>query len=530
MIERAPLPTVEVEGSRHLVSRVNAAFCTLLGKSREELLGKSFAEIVPGGGECVPVLDGIYQTGEAATLAKEGDGDDQASSWLYAMWPALDPNERPVGVIIQLVALSPFRRNVTAINEALLLAGLRQQELADEAAKLNAQLQDEVVERKRVIEKLAVADRDKDEFMAMLAHELRNPLAPIKSAAQILRMVQSKNFAIVKAQEIIERQVDHLTKLVDDLLDVSRIERGKIQLRRERLNLTQAISRAVASCDHLLQAQGHTITLDLPPAPLLEIDGDPTRIDQIMVNLISNASKYTPSPGAIHIKAAREGNEAVIRVRDNGIGISPEMLQRIFEVFTQVEQSLDHSKGGLGLGLKLVKELVELHGGTVEATSEGLGRGSEIIVRLPALSATTDAVITAVKTPSVRSSALRILVVDDSPDNRTTMEMFLSMSGHTIELAEDGPEAVEKALYGRPDVAFVDIGLPKLDGYQVAKQIRRAPGGDEIVLIALSGYGQEDDKRKALEAGFDAHLTKPFDTDAVTKLLGDLDQFRRGRL
>ncbi|MEO7327764.1 MAG: ATP-binding protein [Minicystis sp.] len=827
------MPLVEVQGSTHVVSYVNAAFCALVGKNKAELVGKSFAEIVPGGEECIPLLDKIYQTGEAITLAKHVDPEDDPASWLYAMWPALDPHDQPVGVIVQVAKVTNFRQKVTAINEALLLAGLRQQESAEAAERMNGQLQGEIVERKRaekalresegqlvsevsalarlhelsgglwrsrdlhsslgqmldaaialvgadmgtvqilnpqkqvleivvqrgfqqdfldffrevsadanctygrtlrerqrtivedvttdasfapyrqaaaaagfrsvqstpllgregmvlgvvstharapgrpsepqlrrldlyvhqaadfiewmqgraaitkseerlrfmaesmpqkifttmpngdvdyfnqqwmeftglafeeikdwgwtrfihpddaeanlsawkrssktgepvqlehrfrradgvyrwhlsralpmrnaegqtmmwigsstdihdqkeITEQLAATDRHKDEFLAMLAHELRNPLAPIKNAAYLLRMLKSENVTVVRAQEIIERQADHLAKLVDDLLDVSRVGTGKVRLRKEHLNLTKVVLRAVDSCEHLVKAQGHTVTLDLQRIPPLRVDADPTRADQILVNLIGNAAKYTPSHGTIHIKAAQEGAMAVVSVRDNGVGLSADMLQRVFDVFTQVEQSLERSQGGLGLGLKLVKELVELHGGTVEARSEGLGKGSEFIVRLPALENDDLTSIPEVGIRPVRG-AKRVLVVDDNEDIRATMEMFLSMSGHTVELAQDGQEAVEKALSAHPDVAFIDIGLPKLSGYDVAREIRRQPRGKGIVLIALSGYGRDEDKRQALDAGFDAHLTKPVDVGELTKILNELGTFQRSQ-
>jgi signal transduction histidine kinase/ActR/RegA family two-component response regulator len=723
LIERAPLPLVEVQGSTHIVSYANAAFCRLLGKPQADLIGRSFGEIVSHGRECLPLLDRVYQRGEAVTHAQEGreeDSEAEPSLWLYSMWPALDPDARPVGVIIQLSKVAPTGQSVTAINEALLIGGLRQHELTEAAQRLAAQLQSEIAVRtraeealresegqllaevsalarlhelsaslwrshdlragmekmldsaiallgadmgtvqlldshKRVLEivvqrgfqqdfldffrevsaaddcacgrtlreggttiiedvetedsyapyrqiaaaagyrsvqstplrardgavlgmlsthfrrrhrpsaqdlrrlelyarqaadfiestradetlreseerfrtmagQLAATDRNKDEFLAILAHELRNPLAPIKNAAHILHMVNSDNPLIIRAQKIIEGQADHLAKLVDDLLDVSRIQKGKVRLRREHMDLSKAIYRAVDSSEHLIKAHDHSITLDLQRMPPFHIDADPTRVDQILVNLIGNAAKYTPSRGTISIKAARENGMAVIRVRDNGVGIDPGMLERVFDVFTQVEQSIERSQGGLGLGLKLVKQLVELHGGSVEAKSEGSGRGSEFIVRFPILETADSNVISEAEVLVDRGTPRRVLVVDDSPDSRETMQMFLSLSGHTVELAEDGQQAVEKALLSHPEVAFVDIGLPKLNGYEVAKQIRKQPGGDRIVLIALSGYGAQEDKRKALEAGFDAHLTKPADLAAITKILNDLARATR---
>ncbi len=533
IIERAPLPLVEVQGSAHFVSHVNSAFCKLLGKSRAEVLGKPFCEIVPGGLDCVPLLDQVYETGRAITQTLE-DPHANETAWLYAMWPALDPDERPEGVIIGLTKVAKFRQNVIDMNEALLIAGLREQESKETAQQLNVQLAAEISERthaehdlRGANQQLAATDRNKNEFLAMLAHELRNPLAPIKNAAQILRLANSGDASIVRAQAIIERQADHLAKLVDELLDLSRIQEGKITLARVHVDVANAVSRAVESCDHHISAQHHAITLDLPTDVPLRVHADPTRLDQILVNLISNAAKYTRSGGAIEITAAREGAMAVVRIRDNGLGIAPDNLRRVFELFTQVEQSLERSQGGLGLGLKLVKELVELHGGDVEARSEGLGTGSEFIIRLPAVK-TTDTRATPV--PRARTNThrpRRILVVDDSADNRDTMEMLLTMHGHHVELAEDGEQAVEMSLHGPYDVAFVDIGLPKLTGYEVAAAIRQQPHGSRIVLIALSGYGQPEDKRKATEAGFDDHLTKPVKSATLQHVLHDLEKLRR---
>jgi len=378
----------------------------------------------------------------------------------------------------------------------------------------------DIHDQKQVIEKLAAKDRDKDEFLAMLAHELRNPLAPIKNAAQVLRMLDSKNAVVIRAQEIIERQADHLTRLVDELLDVSRIQKGKVRLHRQQVDLAGAAARAAESVEPLIHAQQQVLTLDVDNAEPLLVDADPTRIEQILVNLIRNAVKFTAPAGSIHVSARAEDGMAAVRVRDTGVGLAPEMLERIFDVFTQVDQSLERTAGGLGLGLGLnvVKELVELHGGTVEATSAGLGRGSEFIVRLPKSQSTAPTAAAPDALP-LTDGAQRILVVDDSPDNLDSMELALNSLGHSVVLAEDGGRAVELALQMRPDVAFVDIGLPTLNGYEVARRIRKQPGAADMLLVALSGYGQPDDKRKALAAGFDAHLTKPADLDDIAALL-----------
>ena len=297
IIDRAPLPFVEVQGREHVAIHVNAAFCALVGRSRADLLGKPFREIVPNGDACVALLDQTYETGQAVTHALI-DPEANETAWLYTMWPALDPDEQPERVIIGLTKVSNFHQHITDMNEALLIAGLRAQESKETAEHLSTNLEAEIVERKRAeqqlhdaIERLAVTDRNKDEFLAMLAHELRNPLAPIKNAAQILRLAGSRDPTIIRAQAIIERQADHLAKLVAELLDLSRVQKGKIRLEREHVDLGAAVSTAVDSCEDVIKAQRHTITMDLPAGAPVRIEADPTRIDQVLVNLISNAAK-----------------------------------------------------------------------------------------------------------------------------------------------------------------------------------------------------------------------------------------------
>jgi len=536
IIERAPLPLVEVQGGTHIVSYVNSAYCALLGKPRAELLGRPFADICPGGNDCVPILDQVYQTGEAVTLSRADPDDPNSSCWLYAMWPALDTSECPVGVIIQLAKAANFHKSVTAVNEALLIAGLRQHELTEAAEKLSVQLRTEIAERSQVetalresTERLASADRQKDEFLAMLAHELRNPLAPIKTAAQVIQKVGTLDPIVGRARDMIERQTDRLIKLVDDLLDVSRIIQGKVSLQKVHMDLAKAVTHALESCDPLIKSRKHQLVVDLRGDAPLHIDADPLRVEQIIGNLLINAAKYTPPHGTIHVSASYEKGMAVVRVRDNGIGIEPHMLSRIFNLFTQVEKSLERTQGGLGLGLKLARDLVALHGGTLEVTSDGINRGSEFIVKFPALSAADSSLMVAVKDDQVVPTRRRLLIVDDSDDIRESMSLMLTMTGHSVDLASDGEQGVEKVLQTHPDVALIDIGLPKIDGYEVARRIRRGPGGQGIVLLALSGYGQAEDKRKALDAGFDAHLTKPIDADDLNKLLNEIDKFQRTR-
>jgi len=393
------------------------------------------------------------------------------------------------------------RRAGTAIDNSLLYSD------AEEAAK-----------------RLAYADRSKDEFLAMLAHELRNPLAPIKSAAEVLRLRKYDDPVITRVQTILERQADHMIRLVDDLLDTSRIQHRKVKLNKVPLDLNSTILSVIDAVDDSVKQNEHTLTMDIKNDPPLYVDADPSRMSQIISNLLVNAIKYTPKRGAIHVSTAPERGNVILRVRDNGIGIEPHMLQAIFDLFTQEEVSLERSRGGLGLGLKLVKELVELQGGTVEARSEGKGKGSEFIVCFPE-SLRSKAASPAVK-DMVPGPRRRILLMDDNIDILDSMNLMLTMSGHTVEMAEDGQKGVEKALLEKFDVALVDIGMPKMNGYEVAKQLRSNPATSRMVLIALTGYGQNKDKHRARDVGFNEHLTKPVDASTLTKLLNELENYR----
>jgi signal transduction histidine kinase/DNA-binding response OmpR family regulator len=375
-----------------------------------------------------------------------------------------------------------------------------------------------VDELQRRAEALAEADRRKDEFLAMLAHELRNPLVPILTGLKTLQMVEAKTPKLARARDAIERQVRHMVRLVDDLLDVSRVTAGKIELRKDLVDVAATLQQAVATSQSLMQDKQHTLTLDLPPERL-ELVADPARLTQIVSNLLNNAAKYTDPGGAIVLAARPVGDDVEIRVRDNGRGIRPEMLSQVFELFIQSDRTLDMAQGGLGVGLTLVKRLVDLHGGSVAARSGGDGQGSEFIVRLPGLArAHPPARPHAAPAPAPAPGKLRILVVDDQPDIRETVRDLLELLGHQVEVAEDGEQAVERVLASRPELALIDIGLPGLDGYQVARTLRAAPDM-HTRLVAMTGFGQLEDRRRALEAGFEAHLVKPVDLDHLTRVL-----------
>jgi signal transduction histidine kinase/CheY-like chemotaxis protein len=383
----------------------------------------------------------------------------------------------------------------------------------------------DISDRKRIEDALREADRSKNEFLATLAHELRNPLAPLRNAVQVLRMQDTHSPDAQWAIEVIERQTQQMTRLVDDLLDVSRITRNRLELRRERVALENVLRVAVETSRPLIDAAGHELTLKLPDQPLY-LDADLTRLAQVVSNLLNNAAKYTEHRGHITLNAERQGSDAVIAVRDDGVGIPAEMLSRIFDMFTQVDHSVSRSQGGLGIGLTLVKRLVELHGGSIEAFSDGPGKGSEFVLRLPVLIESPQRLDPASRDDgrTHAASSLRVLVVDDSRDSANTMAMLLRITGNTVRTAYDGEEAVAAAAEFKPDVVLLDIGMPKVNGYEAAEHLRRQRGGDSVVLIALTGWGQEDDKQRSKEAGFDHHMVKPVEPKALLQLLASLQK------
>jgi len=367
-------------------------------------------------------------------------------------------------------------------------------------------------------EELAEADRRKDEFLAMLAHELRNPLAPVRNAVQILQATRTDDPVVVRLTEMLSRQVRHMAHLVDDLLDVSRITRGKVDLQKEHVILTDVVSRAVEIARPLIETRRHDLNISLPPDPIL-IEADPTRLTQILGNLLNNAAKYTEDGGHIWVSAIRDHCDVVVSVRDSGIGLAPEMLSRVFDLFTQENRTIDRSQGGLGIGLTLVKRLVEMHAGTVRATSDGPGRGSEFVVRLPALPACQDVTTDAKPSEPPVASSRRLLIVDDNVDSAESMAELLTLVGHQVRTAHDGPAALREAQAHRPEFVLLDIGLPRMDGYEVARRMRDNPDLRSATLIAMTGYGQDEDRRKTHEAGFGYHLVKPLNLEEVSRIL-----------
>jgi PAS domain S-box-containing protein len=381
----------------------------------------------------------------------------------------------------------------------------------------------DITERKRAEDALREADRRKDEFLATLAHELRNPLAPIRNSLQILNMPRVDAATVTQTRDMMERQVHHLVRLVDDLLDVSRVMRGKIDLRRERIELAAVVARAVETARPLIDAQGHRLDIDLP-AESLPLDADPVRLAQVVGNLLTNAAKYTEPNGRIRLTARREFGQAVLAVRDTGIGIAPDMLPHVFELFVQADHASNRAQGGLGIGLTLVKNLVEMHGGTVEARSAGLGEGCEFVVRLPIAARACEEPISVDgdKRSAVTPTGHRLLVVDDNRDAAISLAMLLQLLGHEVDVVHDGVAALEAVKKLRPALVFLDLGMPKMDGYEVARRIRRMPGLENTVLAALTGWGQQEDRRRTAEAGFDHHIVKPPEFSRLTELLDSL--------
>jgi signal transduction histidine kinase/ActR/RegA family two-component response regulator len=459
--------------------------------------------------------------------------------WIYCMfplvmWAALRFGQRGT-TIAALVAsalaiwstvhgFGPF--GVGLIHERLLSLQLFVSVVATSALLLSAALAErEGLEhelRLRLVQ-LKEADRRKDEFLAMLAHELRNPLAPIQNALEIIRLPGASDADVAQAEEILRRQVQHLIRLVDDLLDMARIARGTIELRREPVALTEAVARAIEAAQPLIDVRGHELSVSLPPRPVM-LDADPTRLAQMISNLLNNAAKYSDPRGRIWLTAECEGDRLALTVRDRGIGISPEVLPRVFDLFVQAEGGRDRTHGGMGIGLTLVRRLVELHGGTVEAASGGIGQGSQFTLRLPLAGSAAppsagDAQFERATPADRAATGAEVLVVDDNVDAALTLEKLLASRGYLAHAVFDGASALAWVEAHRPAAVLLDIGMPEMDGYEVARRLRRLAGPSELLLIALTGWGQEEDRRRSTEAGFQAHLVKPVKLSEIEALL-----------
>jgi len=419
------------------------------------------------------------------------------------------------GTVIALIPLIPKTLQLRTPDQLEEEVNKRTAELAE----ANLSLEREIAERKRaedevrkLNDQLRDADRRKDEFLAMLAHELRNPLAPIRSGLELLAMRGEKSEIVPLMQD----QVSHLVRLVDDLLHVSRLLCGKVELRRELVRIDKVVEQAIATARPSIDAHQHGLAVSLPAEPIW-LDADPVRLVEVVENLLHNAAKYTPTGGKISLTVERHADEAVVRVIDTGVGIEPDLLPRVFELFVQGHRPIDRSQGGLGIGLTLVHNLVEMHGGTVEARSGGAGRGAEFIVRLPARPAGEKENQASQEPDPTRPH--RVLIVEDHPVAARMLALALREAGnHEVEIVDDGYAALETAKTFRPELVLLDIGLPGINGYEVAMRLREMPDGDKFLIVAVTGYGQEEDRRRSQEAGFDEHLLKPVALDVLKKL------------
>ena len=371
-----------------------------------------------------------------------------------------------------------------------------------------------------LLEQRAQAVKLRDEFLAMLAHELRNPLAPMRNALHIMRLSKVDPAILRSSVDMLDRQVLYIVRMLDDLMDVARLERGKIVLKKERLDLNRIVGASVDTCLASAQQRGHRILVDFY-AKALPVDADQVRIEQIVGNLINNAVKFTPTPGEIRVQTSMEAAEALIVVQDNGVGFDPNSAEKLFEPFLQVNPTLERTIGGLGMGLTIVRRLAQLHGGSVVASSQGSGRGARFVVRIPLATANADRDLQHSQ-PMPQTRRYRIAVIEDNADIRETLRLLLGIWGHEVELASDGPTGVECVLRQRPEVALIDIGLPGMNGYEVARAIRREIPNGTIKLIAVTGYGQPSDHETAMQAGFDKHLLKPVEPQMLARILAEV--------
>jgi PAS domain S-box-containing protein len=513
------------------VATWNAGAERITGYKAGEIVGRHFSAFYTQ-----EAVDRKWPDHELTVAGREGRFEDEgwrvrkdgSTYWSNVIITALrDRADHLVGFSKVTRDLTERKRADDELRRAHDSLEQRVRERTSELASANAALWSEVEERRRLegelqqrVHELAEADRHKNEFLAMLAHELRNPLAPIRNAVQILKMPTADRRTVEQTREMMERQLAHLVRLVDDLLDVSRIMRGKISLDRHPVDLASVVGRAVETAQPAIDAHGHELTVTLPDRPIL-LDADVVRLAQVLSNLLANAAKYTERAGRISLTASAEGDDVVIGVKDTGVGIAPDLLPRVFDLFVQAERSLARSNGGLGVGLTLVKRLVEMHGGTVAAHSEGLGRGSEFVVRLPALrKLPARGEGDPAGQPAVpEGGRRRVLVVDDNVDAADSAAMLLRLWGHQVRTVYDGLAVLQAVRDFQPDVILLDIGLPGMTGYEVAQQLRAQPNLESVVLAAMTGYGQEEDRRRSKAAGFNHHLVKPLDPLTLQSLL-----------
>jgi PAS domain S-box-containing protein len=494
LFEQAPGIMAVLRGPEHVFELTNQSYLQLIG--HRQVIGKTAREGLPevAGQGFFELLDRVYSSGEPFVghalpirVQREPDGPLEERFLDFVYQPIRDASGAVSGIFVE-------GSDVTA--------------------------------RKQIEDELRAANRQKDQFLAMLAHELRNPLAPIMTAAQLLKVGRLDPRSIANASEIIARQAAHMTDLVNDLLDVSRVTRGLVTLEKEELDLNVIVSAAVEQVRPLIDARRHSLTLQLSGRSA-HVLGDRTRLVQVISNILNNAAKYTAPGGRITLSVSVDEKQVHVGVRDNGVGIAPDILPYIFDLFTQAERTPDRSQGGLGIGLALVKSLVALHGGTVHASSDGIGQGSEFCICLPRLTAPADAQDDAVPGDNAQApGALRVMVVDDNVDAAQMLAALLEVQGHAVCIEYDAKGALERARRERPEVLLLDIGLPDMDGYELARHLRGQPESAGATLVALTGYGQSQDRKEAEQAGFDHYLVKPADMEQVNEVLAEAARAR----
>ena len=479
-------------------NHINEELAAINGYSVEEHIGRSVGELLPAvAGDTEPVLRGIIESGQPV-LDHEVVGETPAAPgmqrvWVESWYPIKDSSGRVTGINV-------VTRDVT-----------EQRRTARELAQRREELEAMVASLRAAQWRLEAADRQKDEFLAMLAHELRNPLTPIGNACELLARMFPEHGDAQTMVGMIRRQVTQLTRLVDDLLDVSRITQRRIELKRDTVDVDEVVAHAVETVEPLVREKGHALSI-VSSYRRLFVDGDAARLAQCIVNLLNNAAKYTAPGGRLQVETAEEDGEAIIRVSDNGEGIASDLLPHVFDLFVQGDRALDRAQGGLGIGLCVVRQLIEQHGGSVTARSEGVGKGSTFEIRLPLA-----------QPPASRRAAgprpagppRRVLIVDDNSDAADSLALVLQLEGHRVETAYNGSDALARILPFDPDVVLLDIGLPQMDGYEVARRIRTMPIGERVRLVALTGYGQAEDLERSRAAGFDAHIVKPVEMTTV---------------
>jgi PAS domain S-box-containing protein len=491
----------------HRFVYANEVLLKMWGKTWDEAIGKSFIELgyEPGHAE---MHDREIEHVKASKQPIRGevpfDGAFGRRTYDYIFVPVLGPDG-------EVEAIAGTTRDITERKRA-----------EEELTALLASEQTRAAENARLNELLTEQDRRKDEFLATLAHELRNPLAPIRTGLSIMAMSPPPE-TMARMRDIMARQVEHMVRLIDDLLDVARITTGKMQLQRQPVDLREVVQMALDASRPQIEAGRHRLDVALP-SQAVKVDADATRIAQVVSNLLHNAAKYTPHQGRITLSLSLEGPQAVIRVADNGVGIAPEQLGSVFDLFTQIGRTIERAQGGLGIGLALVKRVVDMHGGTVEAQSVGVGEGATFTVKLGLMArdATEDTASADGQCADAAASQRRILVVDDNVDAAETLATLLSLGGHAIDMVHDGLAGLRMALDKRPDLAFIDIGLPGMNGYELARQLRTRDDMRDMVLVAVTGWGNAQDRRTALHAGFDHHLTKPVNASDIDALLSEI--------